>query len=51
MTNFSLYRKEIEMLEITKNLLSAGNYHGGYRESIAELFLKVITILEQNFWS
>lgn len=38
MTNFTLYRKEIQMLEITKRLFQAGKYHGGYRESIDELF-------------
>lgn len=40
MTNFALYRKEIEMLEITKQLFLKGQYHGGYRESIAELFFE-----------
>lgn len=49
MINFSLYRKEIEMLEITKQLFLAGQYHGGYRESIAELFYENNEHLRQEF--
>lgn len=49
MINFSLYRKEIEMLEITKQLFLAGNYHGGYRESIAELFYENNEHFRQEF--
>ena len=49
MTNFTLYRKEIEMLEITKQLLSKGQYHGGYRESIDELFYEKDHHFRQDF--
>ena len=49
MTNFALYRKEIEMLEITKNLLKQGEFHGGYRESIDELFYEKDHHLRTDF--
>lgn len=49
MTNFSLYRKEIEILEITKQLFLAGQYHGEYRESIAELFYENNEHFRQEF--
>ena len=49
MTHFLLYRKEIEMLEITKQLFLAGKYHGGYRESIAELFFESNEHFRQDF--
>lgn len=39
MTNFTLYRKEIEMLEITKNHFKKGRYLEGFKGSVAELFL------------
>lgn len=49
MTNFSLYRKEIEMLEITKQLFLKGKYFEGYRESIAELFFENNEHFRQEF--
>ena len=49
MTNYTLYRKEIEMLEIVKNRFSAGHYHGGYRESIDELFFENREHLRADF--
>ena len=49
MTNFTLYRKEIEMLEITKQLIISGDYHGGYRESITELFREGNNHLREDF--
>ncbi len=49
MTNFVLYRKQIEILEITKNLYKEGNYHGGYRESIDELFFEKDNHLRMDF--
>lgn len=49
MTNFSLYRKEIAMLEITKQLFLSGKYHGGYRESISELFYENNEHFRQEF--
>lgn len=49
MTNFSLYRKEIEILEITKQLFSQEKYHEGYRESIAELFYENNEHLRPDF--
>ena len=49
MTNFVLYRKQIELLEITKNQLMNGKYFEGYRESIAELFLTGNNHLRDDF--
>ena len=49
MTNFALYRKEMEMLEIAKNQFKAGKFHEGYRESIAELFLESNNHLREDF--
>lgn len=39
MENFSLYRKEIEMHEITKQLFLSEHYHGGYYESMNRVVL------------
>lgn len=49
MTNFSLYRKEIEMLEITKQLFLEEEYYTGYRKSIAELFFESNEHFRQDF--
>lgn len=49
MTNFTLYRKEIEILEITKNQFKSGKYHEGFRESVAELFLGNNNHLRDDF--
>jgi len=34
MTNYSLYRKEIEVLEKIKQLYEQGQYISGYQESV-----------------
>lgn len=49
MINFSLYRKENEMLEITKQLFLSGQYHNGYSASIAELFYENNDHFRQEF--
>ena len=49
MTNFTLYRKEIEILEITREKFEKRKYHEGYRESIAELFLDSDNHLREDF--
>ncbi len=40
MTNYSLYRKEIEVLEKIKQLYEQGQYISGYQESVTELFFE-----------
>lgn len=49
MTNFTLYRKEIDMLGIIKQQFLNNQFHGGYRESVAELFQTSNNHLRDDF--
>ena len=47
MTNYSLFRKTIELLELIKNHIEEGHYYC-YKESLSEMFYENDTHLRQD---